>query len=172
MRRETAELIIQMYASEIKDAPCSKGHHLSERGGLLKHLCNVEYEATMLDPRNETLIALARIHDIGKARTYKISKHLVAMVEEDKIEYTEPAVDHLINTIAMIEGAVKLTGYHLTQEELHALQYHHGGFSPFAVANKSGQVALTELAIKLHYCDILASLKEVEGRYFDENKIL
>ena len=165
MKRETAELIIQLYANELKDAPCSKGHHLSERGGLLKHLCNVESEAFLLDPTNETLIALARIHDIGKARTYRISKHIVAMVEEDKIEYATPAVDHLINTIAMIEGAVKVTEYHLTQEELHALQYHHGGFSPFVAANKSGQVVLTELAIKLHYCDILASLKEVEGRY-------
>lgn len=159
MRREIAELIIQFYVHELKDAPCSKGYHLSERGGLLKHLCNVEYEAIQLDPRNETLIALARIHDIGKARTYKISKNLVPLgknfVEEDKIEYTTPTVDHLINTIAMIEGASSVTQYHLTQEELHALQFHHGGWSPFVQ-----KATLTELAIKLHYCDMIATTNE------------
>lgn len=165
MRTEIAYTILQYYQNELKDAPCSKGRHLSERGGLVKHLMHVAQEAANLDPKNETLTALAIIHDIGKARTYKISKHLAGMVEEDKIEYTAPAVDHLINTIAMIEGAIKITEYHLTQEELHALQYHHGGFSPFAIANKSGQIALTELAIKLHYCDILATLKEMEGMY-------
>ncbi len=166
MRTEVAYTILRFYQNELKDAPCSKGHHLSERGGLVKHLLHVAQEAANLDSKNETLIALAIIHDIGKARTYKILKTCrFSFVEEDKIEYTVPAVDHLINTIAMIEGAVKITEYHLTQEELHALQYHHGGFSPFAVANKSGQIALTELAIKLHYCDILASWKEEAGMY-------
>jgi len=83
------------------------------------------------------------IHDIGKARTYKTTS--------GKIEYSTPSVDHLINTIAMIAEA----GYHLTQEELHALQFHHGGWSPFAkFAN------LTELAIKLHTADMLAMTRE------------
>jgi len=166
MRIKTANLILELYESELKDAPCSKVHHLNVRGGLMRHLLHVGIEAIELDPMNETLTALAFIHDIGKARTYKISKHVVAGVIEDKIEYVEPAVDHLINTIAMIEEVHEYTEHHLTQEELHALQYHHGGFSPFAIANKSPHgTVLTELAIKLHYCDILASLRETNGYY-------
>jgi len=143
MKIEDAKKIIDKYNSEISVAPCSVNHHLNKIGGLKEHLDNTIVAALEIDNDNETLIALAMIHDIGKARTYKIT--------EGKIRYSTPSVDHLINTISMIAES----GYHLTQEELHALQFHHGGWSPFAkFAN------LTELAIKLHAADMLAMTRE------------
>jgi 23S rRNA maturation-related 3'-5' exoribonuclease YhaM len=144
MKYEDAEKIMKFYENELKDAPCSENHHLNIRGGLLIHLKNTEDAAREIDPKNEQLHALARIHDIGKARTYTIN-------DKNWIKYSVPAVDHLINTVAMIAEA----GYHMSQEELHALQFHHGGWSPF-----SKHANLTELAIKLHAADMLAMSRE------------
>jgi 23S rRNA maturation-related 3'-5' exoribonuclease YhaM len=145
---EEAEKILKFYEKELKDAPCSAGHHLNIRGGLMLHLKNTENAAIEIDPTNKQLHALAKVHDIGKARTYTI---LNDGQNGDYIRYAVPAVDHLINTIAMIAEA----GYYLIQEELHALQFHHGGWSPFAK-----NVNLTELAIKLHTADMLAMTRE------------
>ena len=144
MNYQDAEKILKIYEKELKDAPCSENHHLNIRGGLLIHLNNTEKAAREIDPTNEQLHAMAKIHDIGKSRTYIIT-------DKNWIKYAKPAVDHLINTIAMIAE----TGYHLTQEELHALQFHHGGWSPFAKNSN-----LTELAIKLHTADMLAMSRE------------
>jgi len=143
MKIKDAKKIMDRYKSEISIAPCSVNHHLNKIGGLVEHLENTTVAALEIDDDNETLVALAMIHDIGKARTYKIT--------EGKIEYSIPSVDHLINTIAMIAES----GYKLTQEELHALQFHHGGWSPFAKFSN-----LTELAIKLHTADMLAMTRE------------
>jgi 23S rRNA maturation-related 3'-5' exoribonuclease YhaM len=148
MKLKEANEIHKLFEKEIADAPCSVKHHLNERGGLLKHLIHVRDCAEVLDEDDETLIALAWIHDIGKARSYTIK-------EDGTIIYSIPSVDHHLNTIAMIGEA----GIKLTQEELNAIQYHHGGFSPFA---SSGQA--TELAVKLHYCDWLATIREGDKR--------
>ena len=144
MKIEEAIDILKFYENELKDAPCSEKHHLNIRGGLLIHLKNTELAAKEIDPKNEQLQALAKIHDIGKARTYTIN-------DKNWINYAKPSVDHLINTITMIAE----TGYKLTQEELHALQNHHGGWGAFAK-----NANLTELAIKLHTADMLAMSKE------------
>ena len=144
MKLKDAEKIHEMFYEEIHKAPCSTSHHLNMEGGLIIHLNNVRDIAIELDPTNEKLIALAWIHDIGKVRTYSFK-------EDGSITYTVPNVDHHLNTITML-GEV---GIILTQEELNAIQFHHGGYSPFA--NK-GQAC--ELAIKLHYCDWLATIRE------------
>jgi|SRR3989304_1848235 len=154
MMLETAKRILKFYEYELKDAPCSINHHLNVKGGLMIHLNNVKSAAEELDPENETLIALAYIHNIGKARTYNISYGGI-FNNEIKFSYAKPAVDHLINTIVMITEA----GFRLTQEELHALQFHHGGWSPFA-----HNASLTELAVKLHAADMIAMSRENKGR--------
>jgi len=71
MKVEDAKKIIDKYKSEISIAPCSVNHHLNKIGGLMEHLKNTEVAALEIDSDNETLLALAMIHDIGKARTYK-----------------------------------------------------------------------------------------------------
>jgi len=163
MKLEDAERILKFYEYELKDAPCSSNHHLNVRGGLMIHLKNTFGIAKFELRGSETLQALALIHDVGKARTYKISdnKDFSGIIQ---INYTYPAVDHLINTIAMISeaGALMEPRIQLTQEELHALQFHHGGWSQF-----SKNANLTELAIKLHAADMLAMSRENNN---DHNK--
>jgi hypothetical protein len=136
-----ANRILKYFDDELKDKPCSEKHHLNVKGGLNKHLVNVYRIAEKYFPEDEQLHFLALIHDIGKARVY--------LFDNDKIIYKEPNIDHIINTIQM------LSEYYirLTDEELNALQFHHGGWSGF-----KGE--MTELAIKLHFCDMMATINE------------
>ncbi len=156
MKLEDAEKILKFYENELRNAPCSTNHHLNKRGGLMIHMKNAFGIAKFELRGSETLQALALIHDVGKARTYTIRENIDAP-GIDEIKYAYPAVDHLINTIAMIAES----GYHLTQEELHALEFHHGGFSPFA---KGTSINMTQLAVNLHYCDLLATSREDSGK--------
>lgn len=142
---DDAEFIKDMYKRELRNAPCSRKHHLNKPGGLLEHLSNVKNAAITLDPKDFQCIALSDIHDIGKARSYKI----VWKGNNYEILDVIPNVDHIIHTVNMIASA----GLKLTDEELNALQMHHGGWSGL-----KGE--MSELAIKLHYCDMMAMLKE------------
>ena len=152
MNLKDANKILKFYENELKDAPCSEKHHLNVKGGLIIHLSNTEQAAIEIDQGNDSLRALAIVHDIGKARTYVIKEiEETGKMNKTIIEYAKPGVDHLINTIAMIAE----TGYKLSQEELHALEMHHGGWSPF-----SKNANLTELAIKLHAADMIAMSRE------------
>ena len=145
MRRnlEEAEKIIKHYKQEIEDTPCSYGHHLNEEGGLEIHQKNVALIATQYFPKDKRLQFLARVHDIGKSQVYNID------LNTGKVYYKTPSVDHFIATISMLESV----DVGLDMEELNALQFHHGGWSPF-----KGQ--MTELAVKLHFCDLLATVRE------------
>ena len=144
MRRnlEEAEKIIHYYWQEIKDTPCSYGHHFNRRGGLEEHQQNVVSIAIKYFPKDNRLQFLARVHDIGKSQVYDID-------ENEKISYKSPSVDHFIATVSMLESV----DVGLDDEELNAIQFHHGGWSPF-----KGQ--MTELAVKLHFCDLLATVRE------------
>jgi hypothetical protein len=138
-----AREILNYYSTELQFAPCSRGHHLAEKGGLLKHLEGVFNVAYKYFPDDYQLQFLALIHDIGKARTYQ--------TEDEKIGYAIPNTDHVLNTIVMLERF----GIRLTPEELNAIQFHHGGWSKY-----EGQ--LTQLAVKLHFCDMLSTVIESE----------
>lgn len=124
--------------SEIKDKPASSKHHNNFKGGLLEHLENTLHFAKKHFPEEPELHFLALIHDIGKAREYCYDK--------EEIIRTYPPVDHIIQTINMLNEF----GLNLTKEELNSIQMHHGGWSPFSKSD------LCELAIKLHFCDMMA----------------
>jgi len=145
MKIEYANKILEIYKEELKNAPCSKDHHLNIIGGLMIHLDNVGKVAEKTFPGDETVIALAKIHDIGKARVYMIERKN----GEIKIDYASPSVDHILWTIVMIMEA----GFRLTPEEINALQFHHGSYAGF-------QGNMTELAARLHYCDLIATVQE------------
>lgn len=130
--------------SEIQTAPCSRGHHLNCKGGLMIHTINVSDNAKKYFPDDDTLFFLATIHDIGKARVYKFVNGI--------IEFIKPEADHILHTITMLAEI----GITLTSEELNALQFHHGGWSNF-----KGE--MTPLAVKLHFCDLLATVEETKN---------
>ena len=139
-----AEEIIENFKFEINASPCSQKHHLNRVGGLKKHLYNVFYEACHYFERDDQLKFLALIHDIGKARVYKWGGE-----KGSEIMFRKPDVDHILHTINMLNEF----GLELTNDELNALQFHHGGYSNF-------KGNMNELAIKLHFCDMMATLKE------------
>ena len=136
------DCIYQKFGAEIKVAPCSERHHLNIRGGLSLHLQNVKDIAQRFFPKDKRLAFLAAIHDIGKSQVYDIDK-------EGYISYREPQVDHIIHTVSMLAEL----GIILNPEELNALQFHHGGWSSFKGEH-------SELAIKLHFCDMMATANE------------
>lgn len=142
LRNESsARSILQHFYREIKDKPASIKQHNNFKGGLLLHLENTFEVAKRYFPNDLVLQFLALIHDIGKARRY--------IVVNDIFDYRQPMVDHLIYTLEMLHEY----GIELNIEELNALQMHHGGFSFF-------KDKMTPLAVKLHFCDSLASVNE------------
>ena len=139
-----AREILHFFANELKDATCSRSHHLSEKGGLLTHLENTFNVAKRYFPEDNVLQFLALIHDIGKARTY--TDYADA---EGKFDFKRPHTDHTVNTFIMLGEY----GISLSPEEVNAIQFHHGGWSRY-----DGD--MTELAVKLHFCDSLATASE------------
>jgi 23S rRNA maturation-related 3'-5' exoribonuclease YhaM len=139
--------ILEYFSSEIEITPASSSHHLNFKGGLLRHLNNVNdivNEYFRNDKDYDSLSFLALIHDIGKARVYEVTTF--------SVRYKQPSIDHLIHTIEMLHEY----GVTLYPDELNALQFHHGGWSKF-----DGK--MTELAVKLHFCDHLATVRESNG---------
>lgn len=138
--------ILEKFEKELKMKPASMNHHNNFFGGLLQHLENTLFFAKKYFPNEEKLHFLALIHDIGKAREYEI--------KNDNIFFTFPPVDHILYTLQMLNEE----GIFLDREELNALQMHHGGWSPF-------KTDLCPLAIKLHFCDMMAVDKENRRRF-------
>ncbi|MCK5333040.1 MAG: HD domain-containing protein [Candidatus Aenigmarchaeota archaeon] len=137
--------VLRCFEDELKDAPCSKGHHLNIKGGLLIHLKHVSDIAREVFPKEKRLHFLADVHDIGKARVYGFD-------EKGNIIYKKPDLDHIIHTFNMLQEVEE----DLTEEEQNAILMHHGGWSVF-----KGE--MTELGVKLHFCDLLATVRENGG---------
>lgn len=142
MRITDAERIINEHISELYDKPCSLVYHLNRKGGLMIHLNNVMMIAKEYFPNDETVIALALIHDIGKAREY--------MWDSEGMRRVNGSKEHTLHTIDMISES----GYELIPDELTAIKFHHGGFSDIK------PIEMNELAIKLHFCDHLSTVRE------------
>lgn len=135
--------VLDFFKDEIKDKPASIKHHMNMKDGLKYHLQNVLFASKKYFPDDEQLHFFALVHDIGKAREYTITK-------EGRFDYASPSINHIIHTIEMLHEF----GIKLTPEELNALQFHHGGWSLF-------KGNLTKLAIKLHFCDMMAVNHEI-----------
>ena len=133
----SAKLILEHFKKEISGKPASINNHNNFKNGLIQHLENTFHIANKYFPNDELLHFMALIHDLGKARRY--------YWDGDEPKHTIPNVDHHFNTIVMLYEY----GMKLTQEELNAIQFHHGGWSPF-----KGE--MSELGIKLHFCDMMA----------------
>ena len=142
---ESARKIIKHFKDEISDLPACRKHHNNIKWGLIQHMENTLYFAKKYFPDDDQLHFMALIHDLGKARRY--------YWDGNEIKHRKPDVDHHFHTIVMLYEY----GIRLTEEELNAIQFHHGGFSPF-----NGEH--TKLAIKLHFCDMMAVEKEMKNK--------
>ena len=107
------------------DAPASKGHHLAERGGLLKHSMNVTTRLCMLTnvyglkwPRKASPYIVGMLHDLVKCRCYR-SVNLLGT----KFEYVQP--EYHGHGACSVSIAAEL-GVRLMREEIAAIMFHMG----------------------------------------------
>lgn len=152
-----ARMVINHFEKELKDAPCSKVHHLNIRGGLLEHLENTLSVAKEYFPNNKYLHFFAMIHDIGKARVYYFTK----WGDKEVVDYHRPYRDHSMLTIAMLseynsymKEKYGVPAFVIQDDDVKALKMHHGGWSP------QPHITMTPLAVKLHFCDMMATISE------------
>ena len=145
-----AKKVYESYKDKYLSAPAAKAYHCNWKGGLLEHTINVIkhcYELCKEDEQDE-MIYLGLIHDLGKIRVYKFAFDTRTGME--KVEY-DSDIDHTYHTIHMLANIdVKLS-----EEELNAIVYHHGGWSL-----KNEWIHPNRFAILLHAADMLSVRKE------------
>lgn len=107
------------------DAPASKGHHLAERGGLLKHSVNVTTRLCTLTgayrlqwPRKESPYLVGMLHDLVKCRCYRAVEGAGPAWEYVQPEYH----GHGACSVAI---AAEL-GIQLMRKEIAAIMFHMG----------------------------------------------
>lgn len=113
------------------DAPASKGHHLAEKGGLIRHSVNVTDCLLKLTdslnvkwPRKESPYIVGMLHDLVKCRCYRQicgEGHS----EKTRFEYVQP--DYPGHGICSVAIASEL-GIQLMREEIAAITFHMGTF--------------------------------------------
>lgn len=111
------------------DAPASKGHHLSTRGGLVMHSINVTRRLVELTEalgvkwsREASPYTVGMLHDLVKCRCYR-AMNGAAQDTEPKWEYVQPVYPgHGLCSVAI---AAEL-GMRLCEDEIVAITYHMG----------------------------------------------
>lgn len=110
-------------------APASKGHHLSQKGGLVIHCANVTKRLLQLTetlgvewPRLESPYLVGMFHDLVKCRCYE-EDGIRASDGKDTWKYTQPLYPgHGTCSVAIANEL----GIILTPEEIAAITYHMG----------------------------------------------
>lgn len=136
------------------EAPASKGHHLAEPGGLVRHSMRVT--DILLETKAVPDVSAYRIgmyHDLVKCQCYKA-------IDGGKYEYTQPPYPGHGIASAMIAADI---GIELTPIERAAIVWHMGAFGLDERQMKEYKAALHKWPIPLiftHAADHLASIQE------------
>ena len=151
------------------EAPASAHHHLSERGGLLKHSVNVTRWLEKLTesigvtwPREESVYIVGMLHDVVKAMCYKFQP---AGAEEHIVRVPHPYSGHGSASVAIISAELGLTLY---PAEASAIMHHMGAFNLQGLDLKDYDQALriyTKEIIATHTADMLAARYDEENSY-------
>jgi len=147
---EKTKKIFDKFKIGFSMSPAARNNHCNYIGGLAVHTYNVMkycYELCKDDELDEMLY-LAFIHDLGKIKVYRISKDIRTRC--DKIEYASD-IDHVFFTLQLLSSI----GITLSDDELNAIVYHHGGWSL-----KRDWIKPNRYAILLHAADMLAIRQE------------
>lgn len=151
-----AELLQWLDTTDFFTSPASTKYHLSESGGLCQHSLNV----AMCYPYDDKFLPL--FHDLGKVGFYTTE---LRNAKNDKGEWVKVSyytcddktlpLGHEMRTIYLLTRFVELT-----EEEICAIMYHHGGFGN---AVKGGDFAIQnawkkfQKALELHIADLKAT---------------
>ena len=151
------------------DAPASKGHHLAERGGLMKHSVHVTRRLVALTssfkvpwPRRASPYLVGMLHDLVKCRCYRAVEGAGPAWEYVQPEYH----GHGACSVAI---AAEL-GIQLMREEIAAITFHMG---PWGVGKeyseqelRAAMIAFAPQIIATHTADWYAAEvdeREVQG---------
>lgn len=162
---------MQWVLDVIGDFPGAVSFHHVYRGGLLQHTKEVVYfiesmyDATIHDMPKEQLIQCAWVHDLSKRFNYQeIDKNSWKLKEPYRSKYGEFELndnpDYLfVNDIASVVALCAKNGLFLTNEQIHALTFHHGGWSGDANINCRKSTS----SVFLHYADNLSVSLDRKG---------
>jgi len=151
--------------SDFFTAPCSRSHHLAERGGLAQHSLNVYYELDKLDDFVRPVVSLC--HDLCKANFYGIEKANRKINPQDSRSGWESYDRYCVkdqNPIGHGEKSVILLlrlGVQLSDDEIAAIRWHMGAWDVQgnygAAAALSAAQAKWPLVTLLHVADMMAA---------------
>lgn len=123
----TADQIDMLNVIGFFGQPASKGHHLSDYGGLAQHSANVTRRLVELTkalqvrwPREESPYLVGMLHDLVKCRCYRLKGEVDGKPEWEYIQPVYPG--HGACSAAI---ATEL-GIELSRDEIVAITYHMG----------------------------------------------
>ncbi len=167
------ELIAYLENTDFFKAPASTFHHLGCEGGLVQHLLNVckclniKVKQFNLDIPKESVIITSLLHDFAKINQYTVAKKVFKNDGLDKYadnkwydymtySYTNEnsiPLPHETKSIVMIQRFINLT-----DDEIVAIQYHHGAFNEGWKTNGLNDgFKNCKLAVLLHLSDMEAT---------------
>lgn len=152
---DVAEFYIENSKDGIIENSISSSTHIKDTSGTA--IANVAF--IRMSKLGYPRLSILANHSISKLTSpYYLTKEgqLLHGCYNSKIS-TQPDVELIFGDYYLLEAIHESNYHHLTQEELHALQHHHGGWGPF-----SNKASLSELAIKLHAADMLATSRETK----------
>ena len=158
------ENAIKMYNANINDIaywPASVRYHHNEEGGLARHLEEVIYYGLKLYNAFESeckkklitksdVVLLGFIHDLEKMTKYVNNNDYDEQVFKPNVyrfKYDYKKID--CHDSAKVVNLCSKFGITLTEKQLNALCYHHGGWT-------KDQGNMTPLAILLHEADLMS----------------
>ena len=159
------ELVAYLDVIGYYKTPASSSNHMSEEGGLLQHSINVT--STMFDLNsvlkanitNESMAIVGLFHDIGKCSYYNKPLYIENILKSGKRSESKPyernkellGIPHEVIAIQQLTKFIKLT-----EDEVFAIYYHNGLYTPSGYDLKNGGKE-TELYLILHFSDLYSS---------------
>ncbi len=143
-------------------APCSRSHHLAEKGGLAQHSINVYYELQKISEL-DTRPLVPLMHDICKANFYGEEQ---AWRKDSNNQWESYVRYCYVDQFPLGHGEKSVIlllqlGVQLSDEEIAAIRWHQGAWD--VQGNYGAQAALSAAQAKwplvtlLHIADMLAT---------------
>jgi hypothetical protein len=172
LKFENPDLLDYLCESDFFTAPCSRSHHLAERGGLAEHSLNVFRRLLDMAPDHawltlRTITVCGLLHDLCKANFYAIEIANRKINPKDPYSKWESYERYCYADQLPLGHGEKSAflllrlGVPISNEELAAIRWHMG---PWAVQGDAGaQKALSAaqkmwpLVTLLHVADMLAT---------------
>jgi len=135
------------------DKPAAKTHHHNYRGGLAVHTSEVCDNALKLNKswgffEEDSIIKVALLHDVMKAKSYQFKKY-----KTNDREYID-IVSGSCSGEAWVFNLCNKFNVELTESELSAIEFAHGGWSTQA---KDFYIKQSKLSYLLHCADLLSA---------------